>query len=92
MMDALMHAAKMRNKARIDKHDLTHDSRANQHIPREIPRAQAANPEVADREGGKILPDSTAAGELHVDWAFPRTLAELIQIRRALMHNKEPRL
>jgi hypothetical protein len=93
MMDAMMHAANMKDKAHRDAQGIARDRQAGERIACETARDPEANHrQAADREGGKVPRDSTVAGELRVNWNTPRTLEELIQIRRALMRNEEPNL
>ncbi len=86
-MDAMLHAEEIRATARIHSSDdencqateeIAHDSRV--HGPRDILEA--------DHETKKGAPDSDSAGESR-DWNFPRTLEELIDIRRSLLRGKE---
>ena len=85
LMDAMIHAAEQKARVR----------RARQAMPQPAPQAAPAHatndPQAADRDGANAA-ELEAAGEPARDWNTPRTLEELIEIRRALMRNEEPNL
>ena len=74
-LDAMIQAAQMKSKHRPDAH-----------------RKSADTPSDSGKKGDgqHSMPDPNAANERRSNWETPRTLAELIQIRQALLRNEQP--
>jgi hypothetical protein len=82
MMDAMIHAARTKVKARMSPGRLTGNGQASEQIPSGASPAHQAN-------ATTVPLISSAPGELQVDWNTPRTLHELIRIRQALLRDEE---
>jgi hypothetical protein len=82
MMDAMIRAAQIKAAARMDR--LVMAKPASEAAP-----ACETNDRAAGRKGGNV-PDPEAAPR--GNWNIPRSLEELIEIRRALIRNEEPNL
>jgi hypothetical protein len=85
MMDAMIQVAKLKTTGRLARRVMSQTARqaAPDHEP-EDPRAA----ECGDR--GRSEVEATSEGQ--PDWDTPRTLEELIEIRRALLRNEQPKL
>ena len=85
MMDAMIQVAKLKTTGRLARRVMSQTARqaAPDHEPQD-PRAA----ECGDR--GRSEVEATSEGQ--PDWDTPRTLEELIEIRRALLRNEQPKL
>lgn len=93
MMDAMTHARKRIYKTLRNQQFLRNETQTEQHMVSEIEPSEVHETEPQIVRGAKPhITHTRDQDEPPEDWSVPRTLEQLIEIRRSLMRNEEPSL